>query len=225
MSTIMLVDDSVTILLSISSILGKAGYAVEKCSNAEEALRKLTAVTLMFPVMMLIVALQTMVSSGMASIVARRIGADDLPSAQGAVTAANLLALLVASLLILALALVGEPLTETLSNGDAELARMGLTFVAIMVSFSPLSFLLSIQGNALRSEGKVGATAAISLAMTGLNIALSSLLIGWAGLGVAGSAAGTVLAQARRREGRGRAEGPRRSGSRHARRRRGRASG
>ena len=45
MSTIMLVDDSVTILLSISSILGKAGYAVEKCSNAEEALRKLTAGT------------------------------------------------------------------------------------------------------------------------------------------------------------------------------------
>ena len=28
MSTIMLVDDSVTILLSISSILGKAGYAI-----------------------------------------------------------------------------------------------------------------------------------------------------------------------------------------------------
>jgi two-component system chemotaxis response regulator CheY len=45
MSTIMLVDDSVTILLSISSILGKAGYSVEKCSNAEEALRKLTAGT------------------------------------------------------------------------------------------------------------------------------------------------------------------------------------
>ncbi len=45
MSTIMLVDDSVPILLSISSILGKAGYSVEKCSNAEEALRKLSAGT------------------------------------------------------------------------------------------------------------------------------------------------------------------------------------
>ena len=43
MSVIMLVDDSTTILLSISSILGKAGYTVEKASNAEEALRKLSA--------------------------------------------------------------------------------------------------------------------------------------------------------------------------------------
>ena len=38
--TIFLVDDSATILLSISGILSKAGYAVEKAANAEEALRK-----------------------------------------------------------------------------------------------------------------------------------------------------------------------------------------
>ena len=42
MRTIMLVDDSATILLSISSILSKAGYGVEKASNAEDALRKFT---------------------------------------------------------------------------------------------------------------------------------------------------------------------------------------
>lgn len=38
--TIFLVDDSATILLSISSILQKAGYAIEKAGNGEEALRK-----------------------------------------------------------------------------------------------------------------------------------------------------------------------------------------
>ncbi len=43
MSTIMLVDDSATILLSISSILSKAGYTVEKAANAEEALKKFNA--------------------------------------------------------------------------------------------------------------------------------------------------------------------------------------
>jgi two-component system chemotaxis response regulator CheY len=41
MKTIFLVDDSATILLSISSILTKAGYATEKAASAEEALRKL----------------------------------------------------------------------------------------------------------------------------------------------------------------------------------------
>ena len=41
--TIFLVDDSATILLSVSSILGKAGFAVEKASNADEALKKFKA--------------------------------------------------------------------------------------------------------------------------------------------------------------------------------------
>lgn len=40
MKTIMLVDDSATILLSISSILSKSGYAVEKASNAAEGIQK-----------------------------------------------------------------------------------------------------------------------------------------------------------------------------------------
>ena len=40
MKTIMLVDDSATILLSISNILTKAGYAVEKAANANEGLTK-----------------------------------------------------------------------------------------------------------------------------------------------------------------------------------------
>ena len=43
MSTIVMVDDSATILLSISSILGKAGYTVEKAANAEDALKKFNA--------------------------------------------------------------------------------------------------------------------------------------------------------------------------------------
>ena len=43
MKTIFLVDDSATILLSISSILGKAGYSVEKAANAEDALKKFNA--------------------------------------------------------------------------------------------------------------------------------------------------------------------------------------
>ena len=41
--TIFLVDDSATILLSISSILMKAGYGVEKANNAEAALAKFNA--------------------------------------------------------------------------------------------------------------------------------------------------------------------------------------
>jgi diguanylate cyclase (GGDEF)-like protein len=43
MKTVFIVDDSATILLSISSILSKGGYAVEKAANAEEALKRFKA--------------------------------------------------------------------------------------------------------------------------------------------------------------------------------------
>ncbi|MBL8445155.1 MAG: response regulator [Zoogloeaceae bacterium] len=43
MKTIFLVDDSATILLSISNILSKAGYGVEKAANAAEGLKKFQA--------------------------------------------------------------------------------------------------------------------------------------------------------------------------------------
>ena len=43
MKTIFLVDDSATILLSISNILSKAGYATEKAGSAEEVLKKFGA--------------------------------------------------------------------------------------------------------------------------------------------------------------------------------------
>lgn len=41
MKTVLCVDDSTTILLSLSAILTKAGYGVEKASSGEEALTKL----------------------------------------------------------------------------------------------------------------------------------------------------------------------------------------
>ena len=40
MKTIFLVDDSATILLSMSAILSKAGYATEKVASAEEGMIK-----------------------------------------------------------------------------------------------------------------------------------------------------------------------------------------
>ena len=43
LQTIFLVDDSATILLSISGILSKAGYAVEKAPSALDAIKKFQA--------------------------------------------------------------------------------------------------------------------------------------------------------------------------------------
>lgn len=42
MTTVMLVDDSATILMSLTSILTKAGYAVETANHGKEGLDKLS---------------------------------------------------------------------------------------------------------------------------------------------------------------------------------------
>jgi len=44
MKTILLVDDSATVLLSTSGILAKAGYQVEKAASGEEALARFNSV-------------------------------------------------------------------------------------------------------------------------------------------------------------------------------------
>ncbi|WP_165498302.1 MATE family efflux transporter [Siculibacillus lacustris] len=158
--------------------------------------KALTAVTLMFPLMMLMIALQTMVASGMASIVARQLGARDLRAAEGTVFAAHLLAVAVCAVLILGLALTGGTMARALSGDDPEIARLGIVFLSIMVVFAPFSFFLGIQADTLRSEGHVGAMALLAVVATVLNILFNYLLIGVFDYGVAGSAAGTILAQA-----------------------------
>ena len=156
----------------------------------------LAAVTLIFPLYMLVVALATLVSSGMSSVLARHLGANRLAEAQAAFAGAHGLALLAGGGLIALFLLAGRPVTLLAAAGSAELAGMGLTYLRIMVLFSPLLFLLSVNSDALRNEGRVGFMAGMSLLVSTANIGFNYLLIAGLGLGVAGSAYGTVLAQA-----------------------------
>ena len=156
----------------------------------------LAAVTLIFPLYMLVVALATLVSSGMSSVLARHLGANRMAEAQAAFAGAHGLALLAGGGLIVLFLLAGRPLTLLAAAGSAELAGMGLSYLRIVVVFSPLLFLMSVNSDALRNEGRVGFMAGMSLLVSTANIGFNYLLIAGLGLGVAGSAYGTVLAQA-----------------------------
>lgn len=156
----------------------------------------LTAVTLTFPLSMLIFALQTMASAGMASLLARALGANDDEQAQEVFIAAHGLALLIAAILAVLFALFGWTAIEYAAAHDQSLAMQGWRFIAIFVYLSPLSFILSLQGDALRSEGRVGLMAAIGVSATLLNIIFNYVLIGRYGLGPMGSACGTMAAEA-----------------------------
>ncbi|OEO31053.1 hypothetical protein VW23_018365 [Devosia insulae DS-56] len=155
----------------------------------------LTAVTLMFPLSMLLTALATMVSSGMGSVLGRLLGAGKLEEARRSFAGAHGLALGFSFALMLAFAAFGWPLVSSITGGDANLAQMGHIFLSVSIFTAPIGFVLMLQSDALRIEGRVGFMAITGLFVSLANMAFNYGLIVWFGLGVAGSAAGTVLAQ------------------------------
>lgn len=156
----------------------------------------LAAVTLMFPIYMLIVGLSTLVSSGMSSILARDLGAGRLQEARAVYAGAHGLAIFMGMILIALFALLGHPTALLAASGSETLANMGLVYLRITVLFSPLLFVLSVNSDALRNEGRVGFMAAMSLLVSLANIGFNYVLIAWLDMGVAGSAYGTAMAQA-----------------------------
>ncbi len=155
----------------------------------------LAAVTLMFPAYMLIVALSTLVSSGMSSLLARHLGGNRLSEARAIFAGAHGLALVVGGALILLFLLFGRQISSLAAGGSDELAQMGLIYLRITVLFSPLLFVLSVNSDTLRNEGRVGFMAAMSLLVSLANIGFNYVLIAHLDLGVAGAAYGTAMAQ------------------------------
>ncbi|WP_262694603.1 MATE family efflux transporter [Kordiimonas aquimaris] len=155
----------------------------------------LTAVTLMFPMFMLIIALSTLVGNGMASVIARQLGADDIDGANQTLMSAHVLSVVMSGLLIILFLLFGNALILSLANQDIVLAQMGHDYIALLIYFSPITFMLGLQSDSLRSEGKNQFLAGIAVGSTLLNVALNYLLIAVLEYGVFGSALGTILAQ------------------------------
>ena len=156
----------------------------------------LAAVTLMFPAYMLIVALSTLVSNGMSSLLARRLGSGNQEGAAAVFAGAHGLAIILGAILILLFVFFGEQVALMASRGSDELTEMGLIYLRITVFFSPLLFVLSVNSDTLRNEGRVGFMAAMSLLVSITNIGFNYVLIAVFDMGVAGSAYGTAAAQA-----------------------------
>lgn len=156
----------------------------------------LTAVTLMFPAFMIIVALSSLISGGFSSVVARLLGSGDLPAATRAFVEAIFLSLIICSLLIGLFLLGGGALIRWVTAGDLTLGQMGYDYISILIFYAPITFILAIVSDTLRSEGKMAAMMFFSLSAVALNFIFNYLLIVVFEFGVAGSAYGTILAQA-----------------------------
>lgn len=156
----------------------------------------LAAVGLAFPVTMVLSALATLVGGGMSSLLARHLGAGDRTAAGQVFAGAHGLALVIATGLVALWLVCGPMLMAGLAAGNEGVAALAGEYLAIMVLGAPLQLALSLQADALRNEGGAGLIAALSVLVNLCNIAANWLGIVVFDLGIAGSALGTVAAQA-----------------------------
>lgn len=156
----------------------------------------LAAVTATFPFTIFFVAISTLVANGYASVMARSLGARDFTKARDAYSQAITLSLLVSFSLMALFLGSAQPLTVAVNNGHETLATMSYQYLTIVAVATPISFMLTVNGDTLRCEGYIRFMSLMSLATVALNALLTYSLIVHFELGVAGSAAGTVSAQA-----------------------------
>lgn len=157
----------------------------------------LTAVTLMFPLFMMIIAMSTVVSNGFSSVMARLLGAGRSREVLGnAFVGALLLSLVFCAILTTGFAASGSTLVDLVARGSASLSHMGYVYISILVFLSPISFTQALFSDLLRAEGRVAFMTAAALSTVFLNMVFNYLLIAVLGWGVAGSAYGTIAAQA-----------------------------
>lgn len=156
----------------------------------------LTAVTSMFPLIMMIIALTTLVGTGFASVMGRQLGAGEIDKARQTFAQAISLSLIICLGLVIGFMLSGPTLTHAATGGSPDLARMSLQYMNIVIIGSPLVFILHIQGDAMRSEGHAQLMASVSFVTVALNVVANYIFIAKLNMGVAGSAYGTLAAQA-----------------------------
>ncbi|WP_261391449.1 MATE family efflux transporter [Roseovarius atlanticus] len=155
----------------------------------------LAAVSLAFPVVMLLAALTTLAGGGMSSLLARHLGAGSRREAGAVFAGAHGLALAISAMLIVGALTVGPAILSALAAGNSAVAELARSYLLILILGAPIQFALGLHADALRNEGRAGHIALLSVVVNLLNIGANHVAIVLLGLGVAGSALGTVGAQ------------------------------
>ena len=152
-------------------------------------------ISIVFPIQMFIFALATLVGSGMASIVARQLGAKQVTEANTTIDIAFRLALTMALVITLATYWNIDSLLTFLGVSEALWPyAYGYLVPLVLLSF-PIVFMSSIPSDLLRAEGKAMLMMASMVSSALLNIVLDAVFIFVLDMGVKGVAYATILSQ------------------------------
>jgi len=152
-------------------------------------------ISIVFPIQMFIFALATLVGSGMASIVARQLGAKQESKANATIDMAFRLGLAMAVVLTLGIYFNLDAILQMLGVSEA-LWPYAYGYLVPLVLFSfPIVLISSIPSDLLRAEGKAMLMMAGMVSSAVLNIVLDAVFIFVLDMGVEGVAYATILSQ------------------------------
>jgi putative MATE family efflux protein len=152
-------------------------------------------ISIVFPIQMFIFALATLVGSGMASIVARQLGAKQDSAANKTIDIAFRFGLAMALAITLGIYLNIDSLLELLGVSEALWPYASAYLVPLVLMSFPIVLISSVPGDLLRAEGKAMLMMASMVSSAVLNIALDAVFIFLLDMGVAGVAYATIISQ------------------------------
>ena len=163
----------------------------------------LTAVSLAYPVQMLMIALSTGMGVGISSLLSRKLGAGMRAEARRTawngflIEAAGCVLFMLVGLL-LAKTAMGVLVSENLKNAE-NIREMGISYLSIVTIFSQGIFMAILFERMLQATGNTVNAMLTQLAGAITNIILDPIMIfgllGFPKLGIAGAAAATVIGQ------------------------------
>lgn len=157
--------------------------------------RALAAVSLAFPVVLMLAALSALVGGGMSGLFARHLGAGAHWAAGAVFAGAHGLALAISAALLAGALTLGPAILSAFAAGNDAVAGPAQSYLLILILGAPIQFGLGLHADALRNEGRAGRIAVLSVLVNLLNILANYIAIVVLGLGLAGSAIGSVAAQ------------------------------
>jgi len=152
-------------------------------------------ISIVFPIQMFIIALATLIGSGMASIVARQLGAKKSEAAQATIDMAMRLALGFAIVLSLGIYINMQEILMFMGVSDALMPYAVDYLLPITLIGIPICMINQIPADALRAEGKAMYMMATMTLSAVLNIILDAVFIFGLESGVEGVAYATVISQ------------------------------
>lgn len=188
----------VSVPIMISMLVQALYNIVDSIFVAQYSQDALTAVSLAYPIQMLMIALSTGLGTGINSLISRRLGEKNPREARLAAKNGLFLELCGWLLFVVVGLFLSRPLMNMFTP-DATLRDLGTTYLTIVCTFSGGLFLSICFERMMQATGNTVASMITQLTGAVVNIILDPILIfGWLGLpalGVAGAALATVIGQ------------------------------